>query len=81
MGRNFYGFCFRASKAQNGNDSIFVVDDRLRKMAHFIACLKTNDATHITNLFFEEIVCLHGLPKTIVNDRDIKFLSHFWQTL
>lgn len=64
-----------------GYSVILVVVDRFTKFAHFIPVKHPYTAITIAQLFFDNIVKLHGLPKTIVSDRDTIFVSNFWKEL
>jgi hypothetical protein len=61
--------------------AIWVVVDRLSKLAHFIPIRTTNIASQPALIYISEIIRIHGVPKTIIYDRDVKFTSKFWESL
>ena len=66
-------------KSKNQNDSIFVVINKLSKAAHFIPVKSTYKAVNIADIFLKEIFRLHGIPKVIISDQDVKFTWKFWR--
>ena len=66
-------------RTRDGYDSIWVIVDRLTKVAHFIPMRTTYTSAKLAELYMSRIVCLHGVPKKIVSDRGTQFTSHFWQ--
>jgi hypothetical protein len=65
----------------NGYDSIWVIIDRLTKVAHFILVKTNYTRAKLAELYISRIVCLHGVPKKIVSDRGSQFTFRFWQKL
>ena len=63
------------------HDSIWVIVDRLTKTAHFIPIVMTYSMDRLAELYVQHIVRLHGVPKSIVSDRDTRFTSKFWKSL
>ena len=63
------------------HDAILVVVDRLTKLALFIPTTKSMAAPDVASLFLQHVVRAHGLPDTLVSDRDPIFTSHFWRRL
>ncbi|KAL4282674.1 hypothetical protein GQ457_16G021220 [Hibiscus cannabinus] len=62
-------------------DSVWVIVDRFTKCAHFLPVHTTYTYDKLAELYIREIVRLHGVPKSIVSDRDPKFTSRFWESL
>jgi hypothetical protein len=63
------------------HDSIWVIVDRLTKTAHFLPVHSTHKTEKYAEIYIDQIVCLHGIPKTIVSDRGALFVARFWEQL
>ena len=68
-------------KRKKKNNSIFVVVDKLSKETHFILVKSTYKVVHIVDIFLKEIFRLHGIPKEIISNRNMKFTENFWRSL
>lgn len=65
----------------NGTDTVLVVVDMLSKYGHFIPLCHPLNAEEIATVFFDQIFKLHGLPDSIICDRDKVFISKFWTSI
>jgi hypothetical protein len=68
-------------RTQKGNDPIWVIIDRLTKVAHFVPVKTTFGGAALARIYLKEIVRLHGIPRKIVSDRGTQFISKFWKGL
>ncbi|GKA54375.1 putative reverse transcriptase domain-containing protein, partial [Tanacetum coccineum] len=68
-------------RTPSGYDTIWVIVDRLTKSAHFLPIKKTDSMEKLTQLYLKVVVCRHGVPISIISDRDSHFTSRFWKLL
>nr|GFB66450.1 reverse transcriptase domain-containing protein [Tanacetum cinerariifolium] len=68
-------------RTPSGYDSIWVIVDRLKKSVHFLPKKKTDSIEKLVELYLKEIVCKHGVPVSVISDRDRLFTSRFWVSL
>ena len=74
-------FVMGLPNAAGGLNAVWVIVDRLTKVARFIPMKKTWSMEQMAEAYSNEIIRLHGVPREIVSDRDPRFLSHFWSSL
>jgi hypothetical protein len=72
-------FIVGLSNTSRHHDSIWVIVDRLTKVAHFLPVHTTDKAQKYAELYTDRIVCLHRLPRTIASDRGAQFIARFWE--
>ena len=62
------------------HDEVWVIVDRLTKSTHFLVVWMTFTLEELCRLYIREIVQLHGVPVSIISDRDPRFTAHFWKS-
>ncbi|GKF84924.1 reverse transcriptase domain-containing protein, partial [Tanacetum coccineum] len=70
----------RTSKSSQGFDTIWVIVDRLTKSAHFLPIKENGPLDKLSRLYLNMIVARHGIPVSIICDRDGRFTSNFWKS-
>ncbi|GJZ64560.1 putative reverse transcriptase domain-containing protein [Tanacetum coccineum] len=73
-------FITKLPKTSSGYDTIWVIIDRLTKSTHFLPMKETDRMERLTRLYLKELVSRHGLPVSIISDRDSRFTSRFWMS-
>ena len=63
------------------HDSIWVIIDRLTKTAHFLPVHTSYSAKKYVEVYLDQIIRLHGVPKMIISDRGSQFVARFWEQL
>ena len=74
-------FITKLPRTSSGCDTIWVIVDRLTKSAHFLEIKETDRMRRLAQVYIKEIVSKHGVPISIIWDRDARFTSRFWQSL
>ncbi|GJY17365.1 putative reverse transcriptase domain-containing protein [Tanacetum coccineum] len=73
--------CAKLPKTAKGQDTIWVIVDHLTKSAHFLPMREDDTLEKLTRHYLKEVASKHGVPVSIISDRDGKFMSHFWKSL
>jgi adenylosuccinate synthase len=70
-------FVTKLPRSLSGCDSIWLIFDRLKKSAHFLAIKETDKIDRLARTYIKEVVSRHGVPISIISDRDARFTSNF----
>ncbi|GKE37166.1 putative reverse transcriptase domain-containing protein [Tanacetum coccineum] len=74
-------FVTKLPKSSQGYDTIWVIIDRLTKSAIFVPMRETDPMDKLARMYLKEVVTRHGIPLSIICDRDPRFASNFWRSL